>query len=75
MRKTSVYLSEAQAQRLARLAQDEGRSQAEIIRQAIASYGVARSGDRRFSLDGVAAGDGSSIADVGDDELLQGFGQ
>ncbi len=74
MRKTSVYLSEAQAERLRRLAKQEGRPQAEIIRDAIASY-VPSSPDRRFTLDGVAEGDGSSIADMADPELLMGFGE
>lgn len=75
MRKTSVYLSEAQADRLSRLSKQEGRPQAEIIREAITAYGVLRSADRQFSLDGVAVGDGTSIADVADEELLQGFGE
>ena len=35
MRKTSVYLDEDQAQRLARLAREEGRSQAEVLREAL----------------------------------------
>ena len=38
MRKTSVYLDEEQAKRVARLAREEGRSQAEILREAVASY-------------------------------------
>jgi len=75
LRKTSVYLSEAEAGRLSRLSKQEGRSQAEIIREAIAAHGVLRSPDRDFSLDGVATGDGSSIADVADDDLLRGFGE
>ncbi len=75
VRKTSVYLSEAQAERLARLSEQQGRPQAQIIRDAIAAYAAAaRSGDRRFSVDGVVEGDGTSVADVGDDDLLQGFG-
>jgi predicted transcriptional regulator len=75
VRKTSVYLSEAQADRLSRLSKQEGRPQAEIIREAITAYGVLRPGDRQFSLDGVALGDGTSIADVAEEELLQGFGE
>ena len=35
MRKTSVYLDDEQAERLARLSETEGRSQAEIVREAI----------------------------------------
>ena len=73
--KTSVYLSEAQAERLSRLSNQEGRPQAEIIREAIAAHGVLRSRDRDFSVNGVAVGDERSIADVADDELLRGFGE
>ena len=75
MRKTSVYLSDAQAERLSRLSEQEGRPQAAIIREAITAYGARRSGDRQFSLDGVVVGDGTSIADVADDERLRGFGE
>jgi predicted DNA-binding protein len=78
MRKTSVYLEDAQADRLARLAQQEGRSQAEILREAIASYQPAPSRDRRFAL---AAGfrriddDPRPISEIPDEELLRGFGE
>ncbi|HEY2593293.1 MAG TPA: CopG family transcriptional regulator, partial [Chloroflexota bacterium] len=55
MRKTSVYLADEQAERLARLARQEGRSQAEILREAIAAYQPAASRDRSFALaDGFA---------------------
>ncbi len=77
MRKTSVYLDEEQAARLARLARQEGRSQADILREAIAAYQPAPTRDRDFSL---AAGfrridgDRRSISQIPDDELLEGFG-
>lgn len=77
MRKTSVYLDEEQAERLARLARQEGRSQAEILREAVAAYEPAPSQDRNFAL---AAGfarldhDPRPISQIPDDELLQGFG-
>ncbi len=75
MRKTSVYLSEVQAERLARLSKQQRRPQAEIIRDAIAAYAAPRPEERRFSLDGVVVGDGATIADVDEDELLRGFGE
>jgi predicted transcriptional regulator len=75
MRKTSVYLDEAQAERLARLAQQEGRPQAEILREAVATYQPRPSQDRNFALAGSGHGDGSSIADVPEEELLKGFGE
>jgi Ribbon-helix-helix protein, copG family len=75
MRKTSVYLDQDQAQRLARLAAQEGRSQAEILREAVASYQPKPSQDRNFALTGSGHGDGSSIADVPEEDLLEGFGE
>jgi predicted transcriptional regulator len=77
MRKTSVYLDDEQAARLARLARQEGRSQAEILREAVATYEPPAARDRDFE---VAAGfprtDGDSrpISQIPEDELLRGFG-
>jgi predicted DNA-binding protein len=77
MRKTSVYLDDQRADRLARLAREEGRSQAEILRAAIDAYEPAPSRDRNFAL---AAGfpridgDGRPISQIPEDELLEGFG-
>ncbi len=75
MPKTSVYLTAAQAERLARLSKQQGRPQAEIIRDAIATYTPPRQSERHFSLDGVVVGDGTTIAEINDDELLRGFGE
>ncbi len=77
MRKTSVYLSERETRRLAELTRSEGRSQAEIIRAAIAAYVPAARGDGESAL---AAGfariddDPRSISEIPEDELLDGFG-
>lgn len=77
MRKTSVYLDDAHVQRLARLSRQEGRSQADILREAIDAYEPAPSRDRDFAL---AEGfkrvdcDPRPISRIADDELLQGFG-
>jgi predicted DNA-binding protein len=77
MRKTSVYLDEQQAERLARIARQEGRSQAEILREAVATYEPQAARDRSFE---VAVGfpriDGDSrpISTIPDEELLEGFG-
>jgi predicted DNA-binding protein len=77
MRKTSVYLDDQQAERLARLARQEGRSQAEILREAVETYESPASRDRHFEI---AAGfprtDGDSrpISEIPDEELLEGFG-
>jgi predicted DNA-binding protein len=78
MRKTSLYLDDELAERLARLSREAGRPQAEIVREAIAAYELPPSTDRNFAL---AAGfpriddDQRSIADIPEDELLRGFGE
>jgi Ribbon-helix-helix protein, copG family len=75
MRKTSVYLDEDQARRLATLAREEGRSQAEILREAVATYQSKPAQDRNFELAGSGYGDGSSISSVPEEDLLAGFGE
>lgn len=78
MRKTSVYLSERESRRLAELARAEGRSQAEIIREAIIAYVPPGRRDREFAL---AAGferidsDPRPISEIPEEELLEGFGR
>ena len=52
MRKTSLYLDDEQADRLARLARAEGRPQAEIVREAIACYRPRPKRDRNFAVAG-----------------------
>ena len=75
MRKTSIYLNEKHRRRLARLAREEGTSQAEVIRRAIVSYVPATAGSRDFELTGSGEGPGGSIADVPEHELFEGFGE
>jgi len=81
MRKTSVYLDDEHVERLRRVAEAEGRSQAEIIRDAILLYSErANQPPRTFAMAGVDPGLARrlgyrSIADIPDDELLDGFGE
>lgn len=75
MKKTSVYLGAEHAARLKRAAEAEGRSQAEILRDAILMYTSAPSPPRTFAMSGVAHGPGGSIADIDEGELMQGFGE
>jgi hypothetical protein len=78
VKKTSVYLTETEAARLAALARQERRAQAEILRDAIGQYRPQGSPDRNFAL---AAGfprvddDGRPISQIPEDELLEGFGR
>lgn len=78
MRKTSVYLGEIESRRLAELARAEGRSQAEIIREAITAYVPGGKSEGDFAL---AAGfsriddDPRLISEIPEEELLDGFGR
>ena len=73
-----MYLSERESRRLVELARAEGRSQAEIIREAITAYVPAATGDGDFAL---AAGfprrddDLRPTSEIPDNELLDGFGE
>ncbi|MCO5202554.1 MAG: ribbon-helix-helix protein, CopG family [Chloroflexi bacterium] len=49
MKKTSVYLSDEDRARLARLAEREGKSQALVLREALAMYDASRP-DRNFEI-------------------------
>jgi len=78
VRKTSVYLSERESQRLAELARSEGRSQAEIVREAITAYVPVGSSAGELSL---AVGfarideDPRPVSEIPEEELLDGFGR
>jgi predicted transcriptional regulator len=74
VKKTSVYLDDSDVERLTRLAAAEGCSQAEVIRSALAAYETTQTAPRVFALDGTWEGDGSSVADMPEEELLAGFG-
>lgn len=49
MKKTSVYLSEEDIHRLARLADRKGESQAWVLREALAAYDASEP-DRNFEI-------------------------
>lgn len=78
VRKTSVYLDEIRAARLARIAEVEGRSQADVLRAAVDAYAPQIASDRDFAL---AAGfprvdrDSRPISEIPDAELLAGLGE
>lgn len=70
--KTTVYLPVAEYERLKVLAEKEGRSAAELIREAVAEYAQRRAGAARPRSIGIFRGD----ADLSErtNELLTGFG-
>jgi predicted DNA-binding protein len=49
MKKTSVYLSDEDRERLARLAERKGESQAWVIREALAAYDASQP-DKNFAI-------------------------
>ncbi len=73
MKKTSVYLSEQDRERLRRIAEREGVSQATVLREAIAAYDAVRR-PREFAMTARFAGDGRGIRPLPEDEFLKGFG-
>ena len=75
MKKTSVYLDDDQIERLRWLAERAGRSQADVLREAIMAYAARPEPARVFALDGIGEGPGGSIAEIPDVELLKGFGE
>jgi predicted transcriptional regulator len=75
MRKTSVYLTDEESKRLAEAAEREGRPQAEIIREAIATYRAQSNETGALSLIASGRGPGTSVADIPEEELLEGFGE
>lgn len=78
VRKTSVYLDDEQADRLARLARAEGRPQAEIVRDAISCYRPRPKWDRNFALAGNFQridADSRPISEIPENELMRGFGE
>ena len=74
MRKITVRLDDGDLDRLHRLAEREGRSASAIVRDAIALLD-AQKPDRNFLLTGSWHGDGRSVSDIPEDELMRGFGE
>lgn len=83
MNKTSVYLSDEDRDRLNRLAEREGKSQAMVLREALAFYD-AHQPDRDFAIfDALVGRDLEPLPDFKtpqefqdyiDDVLMKGFG-
>ena len=72
--KTTVYLNAADYRRLKSLAADEGRSAAELVREAVAEY-AARATEREWprSIGIVNSGDPDFAANY--EDYLDGFGE
>ncbi|MBA4181223.1 MAG: CopG family transcriptional regulator [Anaerolinea sp.] len=75
MKKTSVYLTESEVAILRRLAEREGKSQATVLREALAAYDEQHFVAREFLCIGAGEGDGRSVVDIPEEELMRGFGE
>ncbi len=75
MKKTSIYLTDREVERLAHLSERTGRSQSELVREAVSHYDPRPPRDRNFKSMGAGEGPGDSVADYSEDELLRGFGE
>lgn len=70
MRKTTVYLTDEEAEHLRLLAAETGRSQSELIREGIARL-AGRRRKRRFHSLGAGEGDGTHPTGWGGDEVYR----
>jgi len=75
MKKTSVYLTEREIERLKRLASEEGKSESEIIRCAIDAYHPTGHPRREFALSGCVSRPDVSAEEIPEEEYLKGFGE
>lgn len=74
MKKTTLYLPDELKDQIEAVAREEGRSEADVIRDAIASAVASRRApEPRVPLPGVRLGDPSIAERAGD--LLDGFGE
>jgi predicted transcriptional regulator len=74
MVKTTVYLDEADLAALRRLAAATGRSQAELIREAVAEKAQA-AGPRRLSFIGAGQGSGEPVGRHADEIIREELGR
>ncbi|MGH2857900.1 MAG: ribbon-helix-helix protein, CopG family [Solirubrobacteraceae bacterium] len=73
MIKTTVYLRDSDAAAVRRIAAETGRSQADVIREAIASAAALR--PRRFRSAGIARGTGEPVAEHADEIVRREMGR
>jgi hypothetical protein len=74
MQKTTVYLDEETYRDLKRIAREQGRAPAEMVREAVAEY-TARHAPRRKPLSIGAFRSGRRDLGQRAEELLDGFGE
>ena len=74
MKKTSLYLEPWVDRDLRRIAEEEGKSKAEVIREALATRAMEAAPQPRFKAIGIWDGGPTDMAD-NVDRYLEGFGE
>ena len=74
MKRTTVYLDDHTVERLQRLSEASGKTQAAVIREAIAIYSTSRGSRRPPRSVGMGASGDGDVSERAED-LLQGFGE
>jgi len=72
--KTTVYLDPVEYRKLRAIAQEQGRSAAELIREAVAEYTARRSIGRLPRSPGAGRSGRDDLSETSED-LLAGFGE
>ena len=74
MIKTTVYLDDAEYERLKAIAGRDGRKAAELVREAVEQYAARRDRGKRPRRLGSGRSGGRNLSERGED-LLAGFGK
>ncbi len=74
MKRTTIYLDAHTIERLQRMAEASGRTQAAVIRDAVAVYSTTRGARRAPRSVGLGASGRGDLSERAED-LLEGFGQ
>lgn len=71
----TIELSADEIDDLRTVAAEQGISEADLVRAALGRYRRRRFPFRYSVLDGSVEGDGTSVADIPEEEYLKGFGE
>ena len=75
MKQYTVTLDDEQVERLKRMAATEMKTEDQLIADLIKRYAVESGHERALAMDGIVHGPGGSVADIPEDELMEGFGE
>ncbi|MGE3269754.1 MAG: hypothetical protein AB7P40_13465 [Chloroflexota bacterium] len=75
MKQYTIMLDDEQVERLKRMAETEMKTEDQLIADLIRRYAVESGHERVFAMEGAGRGPGGSVADIPDEDLMQGFGE